>query len=195
MPVVWDISQAQLDSMNSGGVAKYDITGQAGGMQAHAQISMIKFNFIDNYSFEDGEDPWIITDLGSTEQLYVEDKQTDSLTGSKHLHFWSAAYGSVCFTAEQKIEGLQTGKYDYSISIMGGDGGTTDIYAYIMIDGEITERVPMKITSYGNWDTACIKGIEYTKGSEFIIGIYVKCMGEGNGAWGKIDDAVLNSAD
>ena len=30
-------------------------------------------------------------------------------------------------------------------------------------------------------------------GSEVTVGIYVKCRGTGNGAWGKIDDALLNS--
>ena len=40
------------------------------------------------------------------------------------------------FTAEQSIKDLPAGDYRYSISIMGGDAGTTDIYAYIKINGE-----------------------------------------------------------
>ena len=28
---------------------------------------------------------------------------------------------------------------------------------------------------------------------EVTVGLYVKCQGAGNGAWGKIDDAMLNS--
>ena len=195
VPVSWSITGTEIDKMNSGGVAKYDIKGESGGMEAHAEVSMIKYNYIKNHSFEDGEEPWVLTDLGKTEQLYVEDKATDSMTGSKHLHFWSADKGSVEFTAEQKIEGLSAGKYDYSISIMGGDGGETDIYAYVKIDGEVSEKVPMSVTSYGNWDTAQIKGIELNDGQELTVGIYVKCAGDGNGAWGKIDDAVLNSSD
>ena len=38
-----------------------------------------------------------------------------------------------------------------------------------------------------------ITGIEYTEGDTIAVGIYVKCQGSGNGAWGKIDDAMLNS--
>ena len=30
-------------------------------------------------------------------------------------------------------------------------------------------------------------------GTEVTVGIYVKCEGSGNGAWGKIDDVLLNS--
>jgi arabinogalactan endo-1,4-beta-galactosidase len=52
---------------------------------------------------------------------------------------------------------------------------------------------PLTINGYGNWDTATVEGISYTEGDEIIVGIYVKCQGSGNGAWGKIDDAMLNS--
>ena len=40
---------------------------------------------------------------------------------------------------------------------------------------------------------ALIENINYTEGQEIVVGIYVKCSGSGNGAWGKIDDALLNS--
>ena len=30
-------------------------------------------------------------------------------------------------------------------------------------------------------------------GADVAVGVYVKCQGAGNGAWGKIDDAMLNS--
>ena len=51
----------------------------------------------------------------------------------------------------------------------------------------------MTITSYGNWDTQMIPSFEYDGTSELAVGIYVKAAGAGNGAWGKIDDALLNS--
>ena len=52
------------------------------------------------------------------------------------------------FTLEQTVENLPAGTYKYSISIMGGDAGDTDIYAYVKINGEITAKAPMVITSY-----------------------------------------------
>ena len=195
IPVTWNISQAELDKMNAPQAAKYDIYGEAGGMKAHAQISKIKYNYVKNYSFEDGADNWVITDLAKADQLYVEDKVTDSLTGDKHLHFWSAAKNTVEFTAEQNVGVLPAGKYSFSISIMGGDAGITDIFAYVKAGGCELGIAHMKITSYGNWDTGTISGFEAPEDQEVTVGIYVKCAGAGAGAWGKIDDAILNSAD
>ena len=194
VPVTWDIDEAKLQEMYAGGPAKYEITGEAGGLEAHCWVSMVEYNFLQNPSFEDGtEAPWLITDLGKTEQLYVEDKSTDSLSGSWHMHFWSAAANSVEFTLEQPVEGLRGGTYKFAVSIMGGDCGETDIYAYVKVDGEIVGRAPMTISGYGNWDTGRVEGVEYAEGQTISVGIYVKCSGEGNGAWGKIDDAMLNS--
>ena len=194
IPVTWDISEAQLQEMYTAGPAKYEITGEAGGLTVHCWLSMIEYNFLANPGFEDGtEAPWILTDLGKTEQLYVEDKATDSLSGQWHMHFWSAAPDSVAFTLEQNVEGLRSGHYKFAISIMGGDCGETDIYAYVKIDGETVGTAPMGIHGYGSWDTGLVEGIDYTEGQTLTVGLYVKASGEGNGAWGKIDDAMLNS--
>lgn len=191
--VTWDITDADYTKMYNGGVNKYTITGTAGGMKANCYISMIEFNFLNNYSFEDGMDSWTLIKNKESSELYVEDKVTDSLTGNKHYHFWSANENTIDFSLEQKVENLESGKYKFSISIMGGDGGDTDIYAYVKINGEIIQKAKMKITSYLEWDTGVIDSFEYEKGDELSVGIYVKCQGAGNGAWGKIDDALLNS--
>ena len=192
-----------FDAFKNGGVAKYDIVGEAGGMEAHCYLSMVEYNFLKNYSFDDPtNDSWVIHDNTtgqdgeinkSNKQLYIEDKVSDSLTGTKHMHFWGADEGSIDFTVEQKVENLPTGTYKYTISIMGGDGGTTDIYSYVKIDGTIVKTAPLQITSYNQWDTKTITDISYEEGKEIVVGIYVKCDGSGNGAWGKIDDALLNS--
>ena len=73
---------------------------------------------------------------------------------------------------------------------MGGDGGKTEIYAYVKINGEITSRADTQITVYNEWHTARIRNIEYTEGDNITVGIYVQCAGPN--AWGKIDDAMLN---
>ena len=194
LPVTWNITDADYQKMKNNGAAKYDITGEAGGMTAHCYISMIEYNFIDDYSFESGKaGKWVITDLGKSDELYIENKSSDSLTGDYHMHFWSGTSDTVKFTVEQPIENLPTGTYKYTISIMGGDAGDHEVYSYVKINGEIVKKAPMKITSYGNWDTAVIEDIDYTAGNEITVGIYVQCKGANNGAWGKIDDALLNS--
>ena len=192
--VTWDVTNEQLQAMADNGAGKYTVTGTADGMTAKAYITVVEYNYLMNDSFEQGDlTGWTLTELGKADQLHVEDKVTDSLTGSWHMHFWSAAKNSVEFMLEQKVEGLSAGKYKFSISIMGGDCGTTDIYAYVKINGEMVAAAPMTINGYGNWDTAWIRDVAYAEGDEIIVGIYVKCAGEGNGAWGKIDDAMLNS--
>ena len=91
----------------------------------------------------------------------------------------------------QAVKNLPTGKYKFSISTMGGDCGTTDAYAYVKIGGEIVLRADAHFTAYGEWHTSLIKDIDYTAGDEITVGIYVKASGPN--AWGKIDDAMLNS--
>ena len=180
-----------IDAMKQGGSAKYTIKGKAGGMDATCYISMVEYNFLENWSFEEGDGGWNATAIKSFDEFYVEDKVTDSVTGSKHYHFWGSAANSVEFTLEQEVDDLASGKYNYSISIMGGDGGVTDIYAYVKINGEIVYTAPTTITVYDEWHTAEINGIEYVSGDSITVGIYVKCAGPN--AWGKIDDAMLNS--
>lgn len=189
-----DVTWNEIDeaAIMSQGAAKHEIRGVADGMSALCILSVLEKNYLEDYSFEDGSDKWIATAIGKMNEFKVEDKVSDSLTGTKHYHFWSAAANSVEFTIEQTAENIPAGEYKFIISIMGGDAGETDIYAYVKINGEIVRKEEMTITKYGEWDTATITGINYNGTDEITVGIYVKCGGSGNGAWGKIDDAMLN---
>jgi arabinogalactan endo-1,4-beta-galactosidase len=189
IPVQWDA--ADLEAMKNGGVAKYTVTGIAGGMKATCNISMVEYNYLQNWSFEDGDAHWTATPMGKMAELYVEDKSTDSVTGTKHYHFWDAGADAVEFTLEQEVKNLKSGNYSYSISIMGGDGGQTEIYAYVKINGKIVATGDAAITVYNEWHKAAVESFEYTEGDSIVVGIYVKCAGPN--AWGKIDDAKLNS--
>ena len=188
--VVWH--NVDISAMKNGGVKKHEITGTAGGMTAKCYVSMEEYNFFKNWSFEEGAAGWTANKIGNFDEFGIEDKVTDSITGTKHYHFWGAGKNVVEFTLEQELTGLTAGnKYNYSISIMGGDGGATDIYAYVKVNGEIVYREATKITVYNEWHTAAISGIEYNEGDVIVAGIYVKC--EGPNAWGKIEDARFNS--
>ena len=194
IPVTWKVTEEELAAMNQNGPADYTVTGEAGGMEARCFISMIEFNYLKNYSFEEGTlAPWTVEDLAKADELKLEEKATDSLTGDWHFHFWSAAENSVDFTLEQEVEDLPEGAYKYAISIMGGDGGETDIFAYVKIDGKVVQTAPLAITAWSEWHRAEISGIEVKAGQHLTAGIHVKCRGTGNGAWGKIDDALLNA--
>ncbi len=191
--VVW--SEEDIEKASSGGAGNYVIGGKAGELEVKCRLTVLEKNYLLNYSFEGDEQVWVSENLSKTEQLYVEDKKDDSLTGTKHFHFWSAAKDSVEFTLEQTAENLPEGKYNYSISIMGGDAGEYECYAYVKQDGEIVSKAPMEITVYGSWDKGTIEGITVPEGGSVTVGVYVKCSGSGGGAWGKIDDAYLNKAE
>ena len=194
VPVVWNLSEEDDRKMHEGGVAQYTVTGDAGGMEAICYVSMIEYNYLTDYSFEEESRAWVITDLKKADELYIEDKKTDSLTGSKHMHFWSAAQNSVEFKLEQTVADLPEGKFRFSASIMGGDCGETEIFAYVKINGETVAKSDlMPITGYNNWIMGTTPVFEHTAGQEVTVGVYVKCQGAGNGAWGKIDDCLLNS--
>ena len=189
IPVQWH--DADTEAMRNGGVADYTVKGTAGGMEAVCYISMVNYNYLQNWSFEDGYTPWVHNQITAFDELNIEDKITDSMTGTKHYHFWGAAADSVEFTLEQEVTDLPAGSYTYSISIMGGDGGATDIYAYVKRNGEQIATAPTQITVYDEWHTATVENISVSDGDVITVGIYVKCSGPN--AWGKIDDAKLNS--
>lgn len=194
VPVQWDADEATLAAMKEQGLGTYTVTGTADGKAAVCTVKLIKYNYLINDSFETGDlTGWTVTDLAGADELYVEEKKSDSLSGTHHMHFWSARQDSVEFTLEQTPESLAPGRYTFTLSIMGGDCANTDIYMYVRIDGEIAASAPMRITSYNNWDTESVTA-EVREGQTLTVGIYVKAQGTGKGAWGKIDDAVLNSA-
>ena len=194
VPVAWHITPEQDRLMHESGPAQYVITGEAGGLETKCHVSMVEYNFLRDYSFEENCGAWVFTDLRKADELYIEEKKTDSLTGVRHAHFWSAKKDTVEFTLEQEVKDLPEGTYRFSVSIMGGDCGDTEIYAYVKENGQETGRSePIPIRGFGNWNAGVVPKIEHKSGDLLTVGIYVRCSGAGNGAWGKIDDALLNS--
>ena len=188
VPVQWNIG----DGILTAEAGKYTITGTAEGLPVTAWLTVEERNLLQNGGFESGDlTGWILTELGNADQLYVEDKASDSVAGKWHMHFWSAAENSVEFTLEQAVSDLEAGNYTFRISIMGGDSGACDVYAYVKKNGEMIRTAPMTITTYGSWDMGEIGCIFCENGEELTVGIYVCCAGVGNGAWGKIDGAEL----
>ena len=190
VPVTWEPIDAA--ALKAAGEANYTIHGLADGREATLLLRMIKYNFLQNGSFE-GTDlsMWRANDLGATSQLYCEEKKTDSLSGARHWHFYSEAANSVRFELEQDVTDLPAGSYVYRISVMGGDAGDQEVFSYVKINGEVRYTAPTQISSWNNWFTPVITGIEVAAGDQVTVGLSVRC--DGAGAWGKIDDAVLNS--
>ena len=183
-----DIDESVL---RNGGVAKYEIIGEAGGMTAVCHLSMAEYNFMQNWSFEDDLNAtgWTATSPASMTKLRVESIVQDSQTGSNNFHFWDDSSG-VEFALEQEVKGIKSGKYKYAISTMGGDMGNYEAYAYVKINGEIVETKNATFTEWNVWFMTDFIEFNYTEGDTVTVGIYVKAA---VGAWGSIDDALLNS--
>ena len=116
------------------------------------------------------------------------DKPDDSQTGTRHFHFWSSE--AVEFNLEQEIKNLGAGKYKFALSTMGGDMGEYTSYAYVKINGEIVGTSDATFTEWSVWHTTDFIEITCNEGDTVVVGIYVKAAA---GAWGSIDDAMLNS--
>ena len=188
VPVLWDADPVELI-----GPGTYELNGVAEGLPARLNLVIENVNLLSNPSFEDGVDaPWVVQDLGGCKDLFIEQKAGDSRTGEWHWHFWSETANRVEFTLEQTPEDLETGTYDFSIYIMGGDCGAAEVYAYVKLDGTIVDTAPMEITSWNEWHGGTLHGVSYEAGQTMTVGIYVKAPNAG--AWGKIDDASLTIA-
>jgi len=186
VPVVWE--PADLAAMSNGAVAKYVIKGTAGGKQAVCYLSMAERNYIENYSFENEDvSMWKAVNLSDIDELFVLDKSTDALTGNRSFHFWSE--GEVEFTLEQTVKNLKPGAYNFTLSIQGGDAEAQNIYIYTVVNG-VKKTAPAEISSWRVWANPKIKNVPVN--GEITVGIYVKCSA---GAWGTIDDVLLNPAE
>lgn len=191
--VKWQVDDETLLKMKNGGVNTYTIKGDASSMEVSAYISVVEYNYLINDGFETGDlTGWVLNELASSDELYVEDKVTDSLSGTWHMHFWSEKNNSVKFSLEQNLNDLEEGTYKFSINIMGGDAGKNEVFAYVKVNDVLIAQDPMQITSYGNWDEGSVGNIKVQKGDHVTVGIFVQCEGAGKGAWGKIDDAKFN---
>ena len=187
LPVTWEA--VDTAAMKASGPAEYTVQGVAEGMPATLLIRMVNFNYLINGDFE-GEDTgeWVTDNFGGTEQLYIEEKKSDSLDGTKHYHFYSAAKDQVGFRLEQTVNNLPAGTYRFDVSIMGGDAGDYESYAYIKKGGEVSAECGLQITAWNAWhEGACETEVE--EGGSLTVGVYVRCGGAG--AWGKIDGATL----
>lgn len=187
LPVTWEA--VDTAAMKASGPAEYTVQGVAEGMPATLLIRMVNFNYLINGDFE-GEDTgeWVTDNFGGTEQLYIEEKKSDSLDGTKHYHFYSAAKDQVGFRLEQTVDNLPAGTYRFDVSIMGGDAGDYESYAYIKKGGEVSAECGLQITAWNAWhEGACETEVE--EGGSLTVGVYVRCGGAG--AWGKIDGATL----
>lgn len=185
--VTWDVDRSQFEKLGSytvkgtavNGDDKYDVT---------AYVKIVELNYVENYSFEDeDESMWKITNIDDvTSEIYIIDKQSDAVTGSKSLHFYSASDEGVNFTVEQEVKNLKAGNYKFSIVMHGSELTPQEIEIYAVSDG-VEYKQSLTISGWTDYKYPVIENIPCESGT-ITVGARVKAP---SGSWGNLDDFVL----
>ena len=176
-PVVWNAAQT---AAADGAVGRYTISGTVEGREVRCELSVELFNYIQNFSFEEGRTGWEFTGTAHG----IQTKASDAYSGENALHFWSS--DRVSFTAQQRITGLADGSYTFGVYMQGGGTSVWDIRLFATSGGRTVECT---ITPDGwiNWQNP--EDIIEVTGGEVTVGVIVNCGAEG---WGTFDDFYLN---
>lgn len=187
--VEWNAEQVK--TLENAAMGTYTINGSLHVLGTEFDVTctvVIKpQNFVINGSFEDPTNPaWIVTAAeGFSNCTKYQKNASDALDGEYALHFWCA--DAIDFTAKQEITGLESGVYTLQASVQGGDAKTQDMSIFAVVD-EDEYSASMAVTSWANWDTAEISGIQVEAGKTVEIGAHIVACA---GAWGTVDEFVL----
>ena len=199
IPVTWEAFD--IATAKAKGNGKYSIKGVAGGYDVSCKLSIMEYNYVNNYSFETGnyKNGWKMStndELSSSHIIKVTNENPQ--TGKYASHFWTSDEGGVNFELTQDVSNLPAGKYKLQMSILGG-GATSEnltpssqnVYIYIAINGTIVKQVSHTITKWSDgYKDVLIKGVDYSSG-KLTVGIHVEITEAG--CWGDIDDVMLNA--
>ena len=185
VPVTW----ASTDTSSMNAVGKYYVDGVAtdNGVDYDVtlEVAVLDLNYVTNYSFEDDDAGWTITDLaGNCNELFVIEKNTDAVTGNKSLHYWSE--NAVEFKVEQTITGLAPGTYYFTIACHGNATTAGDMKIYAEADSGSYETA-MTTNGWAVYQYPEIAAITTTDGT-ITIGAYISAPA---GSWGNLDDFIL----
>ncbi|MCM3003297.1 glycosyl hydrolase 53 family protein [Priestia koreensis] len=183
--VNWD--QQMVQQALKGGVGQYDITGTVqGGMIAKMMLNIHPRNLVANSSFEsEDRTKWNITyDPGTLPHTDFQWKESDAKTGNYSLHFYSDQ--RVGFNVEQTITNLESGYYDLSMFLQGGNPGVSEMYLYAIVDGN-EYKAMTEVNGWLNWTNPKLSHIPVANG-KITIGARIEADG---GAWGTLDDFEL----
>ena len=199
IPVVWEAFD--IEAAKAQGNGKHTIKGVASNQEVYCYLTIMEYNFTQNYSFEDKNiSPWVVNNLSETAlsdtykaQVTAENPQT----GTNAFHFWAQEADTVKIEVEQELTLETSGTYKYQISLLGGyetgesDPETQNNYAYVKINDEIVYQEKGYITSYnGGYSDILIENIQYNVGDKIVIGFHIECSEAG--VWGDVDDALFN---
>jgi arabinogalactan endo-1,4-beta-galactosidase len=190
--VTWDAAQLALAVETGRGEyiisGTVDVAGQIFSAKCLLEINVM--NYVPDPSFEERTAAWTISD---TATAGIRHEPNNARTGEYCLHFYSA--DAVNITAELVISGLDSGYYNFSAHLQGGDAGEDAeflIYAYTT-GSDLRYEQTANVTKWQEWQKPEISGIFLPDDDGSIyIGVSVRCAA---GGWGSFDDLYLYKAD
>ena len=198
IPVTWDAFD--IEAAKAKGNAKYTIHGIADGYDVYCKLTIMEFNYVENYSFETGAyDPWVMSTndtLSSSHIIKVTGENPQ--TGKYAAHFWTNENVGVNFEVAQTVE-LKAGTYKLQASVLGGGNGSDAITpsaqtVYIFAKdskGNIIAQQSHTITKYGDgYKDVKLTNISHS-GGKITVGIHIEIK-EAN-CWGDVDDFMFNA--
>ncbi|UOQ87491.1 Ig-like domain-containing protein [Gracilibacillus salinarum] len=183
--VTWD--ENQINDAVASGEGTYQIDGQTkDGSKVTATLTIAPQNFVMNPSFENSDiSMWNLTfPDGSGPHAEVKQNKSNSKSGEYSLDFWNDQ--PVNFEISQTITGLETGYYQLSMFIQGGDAEDANMELFAETADQ-SNAAETSVDGWVNWQQPEIDQILVTDG-KLTIGASVKAP---ENAWGTLDDFYL----
>lgn len=198
IPVEWE--SFDIAAAKALGNGKHEIKGVAQGNDVCCYLTILEYNFVNNYSFEKDIENWTVNNLSSTalsDTYKAQVTQENPQTGTSAFHFWAQNADTVKVEVEQQVTYEKAGTYKYQISLLGGAGtGESDPnsqnnYAYVKINGEVKYQEVGYIKSYSSgYSDILIQNIIINEGDVVVVGFHIECNEAG--VWGDVDDIMFN---
>ena len=195
--VVWD--DFDIEWAKAQGNGKHDIRGVAGGKEVHCKLTIMEYNYIQNYSFEEGLSPWKLN-VDRGDKTYIKITNEGPQTGGYLFHFWDSQSAGVKFQVEQDLE-LEAGAYKMQASYSGGGPNEAarllpenqNNTIYVKINGEVKFSASFAMTEWADkFADVLLNGIIVNEGDQVTVGIEIDISSKG--CWGGIDDVMFNKS-
>lgn len=195
-PIAVEWEPFDIEAAKAAGNAKYVIEGVAGGKTVYCTLTIMEFNYVENYSFENGLSPWVVT-VDKGDSTYIKITNENPQTGKGVFHFWDSQNTGVKFHVEQTVD-CKAGTYKLQASYLGG-GNTSDPLPtttqnntiYVKINGTVAFSQKFNMVNWNaGFKDVLLKGITVNNGDNVVVGFEIDI---GTAAcWGGIDDVMFN---
>ena len=196
IPVTWE--EFDIEAHKALGNGRYEIKGTVeGGDYCWCRLSILEYNFLENYSFETGSSKhWKMTTTDTLSAVHkIKVTNENPQTGQYAYHFWTADETGVKFDLTQEAEVAQ-GTYKLQASFLGGGEGSAglpsgiqNVYMYIKSGDTLLYKKEFKFTKW-NDGYADVKLNNMSLNGKVTVGFHVEVPVAG--CWGDIDDIMLN---